>query len=224
MELSTQTIPIFPLPNLVFFPNTLLPLHVFEPRYKEMVQDSLGGDKMLGIAQLRPGWEQDYYGTPPVYKTIGVGKIVRTDRLPDGRYDLIVEGLYRGHIMKEVMRGEYRVAEVEVLKEYIPLEKREEVDAVFPLLQRTLYKIVGAFPEIEQSIKDKALINATPGILADLLSYAFVDNAYEKQSMLSELDVSRRLRLLQVHLKTILSKSTAATAEEEEEPGELEPE
>jgi Lon protease-like protein len=215
MTLESVTIPVFPLPNLVFFPNTLLPLHIFEPRYKEMVQDAIGGDKLIGVAQLRPGWEQDYYGTPPVYKTIGVGKILRTERLADGRFDIILEGLFRGHIVRESMRGEYRVAEVNVLKEYIPIEKREEVDNVFPLLQRTLHKIVGAFPEIEQSMRGPALTKPTPGILADLLAFAFLDNAYEKQSMLSELDVSRRLRLLQVHMKNVL-RNPQSTAESEE--------
>ena len=56
------TIPIFPLPNVVLFPNMLLPLHIFEPRYREMVEDALNGEGLIGMALLKEGWQNDYYG------------------------------------------------------------------------------------------------------------------------------------------------------------------
>ena len=61
------TIPIFPLPNAVLFPNVFLPLHIFEPRYREMVADALQGDRIIGMVLLRPGWEADYDGRPAIY-------------------------------------------------------------------------------------------------------------------------------------------------------------
>ena len=64
-------IPIFPLPNVVLFPNVFLPLHIFEPRYREMVGDALAGDRMIGMTLLKPGWEHEYEGRPPVYATGG---------------------------------------------------------------------------------------------------------------------------------------------------------
>jgi Lon protease-like protein len=96
MATETVTVPIFPLPNLVFFPETLLPLHIFEPRYKTMIADVLAGDRQLGIVQLRPGWDKDYYGTPPVYKHLTVGTVIRDNRLADGRYDVLVRGCSAG--------------------------------------------------------------------------------------------------------------------------------
>ncbi|MBV9497422.1 MAG: LON peptidase substrate-binding domain-containing protein, partial [Acidobacteria bacterium] len=61
------SLPLFPLPNLVFFPNTRLPLHIFEPRYREMIADALDSDQRFGIVLLRPGWQDDYYGAPAVH-------------------------------------------------------------------------------------------------------------------------------------------------------------
>lgn len=204
MSPDIQTIPLFPLPNLVFFPNTLLPLHVFEPRYKEMIADALESDRMVGIVQLRPGWEKDYYGNPPIYKVLGVGQIVHEEQLDDGRYDILVEGLYRGHVINEYARGEYRVADVELMQDYVPLEHQGEVDRLYPPLVKILQQIATNLPELAQTIRPEALADPTPAILSDLLSFAFMDNAYDKQSILSELDVSRRLQLVKVQMKTIL--------------------
>ena len=53
-------IPIFPLPNVVLFPNVFLPLHIFEPRYRDMVTEALGGDRLIGMVLLKPGWQADY--------------------------------------------------------------------------------------------------------------------------------------------------------------------
>ncbi|MGH7405380.1 MAG: LON peptidase substrate-binding domain-containing protein, partial [Candidatus Methylomirabilales bacterium] len=78
-------IPIFPLPNVVFFPHTLLPLHIFEPRYRQMLADCLTGERWLAVVLLRPGWEAEYYGRPAVYAVAGAGEIVASERLPDGR-------------------------------------------------------------------------------------------------------------------------------------------
>ena len=63
------SLPIFPLPSVVLFPNVFLPLHIFEPRYRQMVTDSLAGDRIIGMVTLRPGADEDYDGTPPIYTT-----------------------------------------------------------------------------------------------------------------------------------------------------------
>src|SRR5438045_1087130 len=105
MDAKTVSIPIFPLPNIVFYPNTLLPLHIFEPRYKEMVADCLSGDRTVGIVQLRPGWENNYYGNPPVYRILGIGEIVSTKQWDDGRYDIVLAGNRRGQILAESLQG-----------------------------------------------------------------------------------------------------------------------
>ena len=71
------SIPLFPLPTVVLFPNVLLPLHIFEPRYRQMVEAALGGDRMIGMVLLKPGYEADYEGSPAIYRTGCAGLITR---------------------------------------------------------------------------------------------------------------------------------------------------
>lgn len=105
-------LPLFPLPNLVFFPHTRLPLHIFEPRYRQLVSDALAGDHRFGIVLLRPGWEPDYFGTPPVYPFGTVGTIEKAVPLEDGRFNLVVRGDVRFRILEEVSKAPYRTARV----------------------------------------------------------------------------------------------------------------
>jgi Lon protease-like protein len=105
-------LPLFPLPNLVFFPHTRLPLHVFEPRYREMVKDVLESDQRFGIVLLRPGWEPDYFGAPPVFECGTLGTIEQAMPLEDGRFNIIVRGDVRFRIVDEVSRVPYRTARV----------------------------------------------------------------------------------------------------------------
>ena len=104
-----STIPIFPLPNVVLFPNVFLPLHIFEPRYRQMVNDVLSGERMIGMVLLQPGYEEQYEGTPPVYEIGCAGLITHVERLSDGRFNLVLRGLERFRIVGE------RPASTEVL-------------------------------------------------------------------------------------------------------------
>jgi Lon protease-like protein len=105
-------LPLFPLPNIVFFPHTRLPLHVFEPRYRQMVQDALEAEERFGIVLLRPGWESDYFGAPDVYDCGTIGTIEQAVPLEDGRYNIVVRGDVRFRILDEVSRVPYRTARV----------------------------------------------------------------------------------------------------------------
>ncbi|HJS75681.1 MAG TPA: LON peptidase substrate-binding domain-containing protein [Vicinamibacteria bacterium] len=92
---QTRRVPIFPLPETVLFPSVALPLHLFEPRYLQMAEDVLEGDELVVIVLLRPGWQEDYYGSPPVHEIATLGKVTSHRRLPDGRFHIILEGLER---------------------------------------------------------------------------------------------------------------------------------
>jgi Lon protease-like protein len=105
-------LPLFPLPNLVFFPQTRLPLHVFEPRYRQLVKDILETDSKFGIVLLRPGWEAQYFGAPPVFTCGTLGTIEQVVALEDGRYNIDVRGDVRFKIVEEVSRVPYRTARV----------------------------------------------------------------------------------------------------------------
>ncbi len=105
-------LPLFPLPNIVFFPRTRLPLHVFEPRYRQMVSDALESDRRFGIVLLRSGWEADYFGTPAVHPFGTLGTIEQAEPLEDGRYNIVVRGDVRFRIVEEVAQVPYRTARV----------------------------------------------------------------------------------------------------------------
>jgi Lon protease-like protein len=111
----SDLLPLFPLPNVVLFPNVFLPLHIFEARYREMVADAIAGDRMIGMVLLRPGWEHDYEGRPPVYQIGSSGVITHFERLSDGRYNIILRGLERFRVLEEDSSRIYRRAIVERL-------------------------------------------------------------------------------------------------------------
>src|ERR1700675_4355766 len=106
----SELLPLFPLPNVVLFPNVFLPLHIFEPRYRQMVADALAGDRMIGMALLRPGWEREYGGRPAVYGVGCSGVITHVEQLADGRYNIVLRGLERFRIVGEDHERDYRRA------------------------------------------------------------------------------------------------------------------
>src|SRR4249920_2594885 len=115
MKALPHLIPLFPLPNVVLFPQMPLPLHIFEPRYRKMVDDALGTHHVIGMALLQPGWEPDYQGRPPVYRIGCAGRIEQCEPLEQGRYNILLRGLGRFRIVEEQDGEPYRLAAVEAL-------------------------------------------------------------------------------------------------------------
>lgn len=110
--MSARRLPLFPLPGVVLLPGTLLPLHIFEPRYQAMVEDALAGDRLIGMAMLKPGWE-GAGESPPIYAVGGAGEIVESEELEDGRGNIVLEGRFRYRVLGEAVPGPYRLAHVE---------------------------------------------------------------------------------------------------------------
>jgi Lon protease-like protein len=104
-----STLPLFPLPNVVLFPGVFLPLHIFEPRYRAMTEDALAGDRMIGMALLKPGFEAEYEGRPPIYPVGCVGLVTHAERLPDGRFNIVLQGLERFRVREEDDSRVYRL-------------------------------------------------------------------------------------------------------------------
>jgi len=157
------TLPIFPLPNVVLFPNVVLPLHIFESRYRAMVADALEHDRIIGMVLLRPGWEKDYEGRPPVY-TIGcAGLITHAERLNDGRFNIVLKGLEKFAIEDEDESLPYRLARVRSMEESVRDEDKEEMRHSRRRLEALLVPQPqgrGAEPKVPPSMPDEDLINA----------------------------------------------------------------
>ena len=111
MELPTF-IPIFPLPNVVLFHEVPLPLHIFEPRYREMVRDTLAGAGLIGMVLLRGDWEEQYHAAPQVYRVGCAGRIVEATPLPDGKFNIVLAGIREFEIVSEQRERAYRQASV----------------------------------------------------------------------------------------------------------------
>src|SRR5207248_5602937 len=106
-------LPLFPLPNVVLFPNVFLPLHIFEQRYREMVADAVTGDRLIGMVLLKAGWESNYEGRPPVYPIGCSGLMTHVERLSDGHYNIVLRGVERFRVVEEDHTRTYRRAIVE---------------------------------------------------------------------------------------------------------------
>ena len=105
-------------------PGTILPLHIFEPRYRMMVADALAGDRTIGMAMLYPGWEAAGED-PRIHAVGGAGEIVESERLEDGRYNIILVGRFRYRVVEEAPANPYRIARVEEV-ESVPFPSRDE--------------------------------------------------------------------------------------------------
>jgi Lon protease-like protein len=157
------TIPIFPLPNVVLFPNVFLPLHIFEPRYRTMVADALRGDRIIGMTLLRPGFEANYDGRPPVYATGCAGLITHSEPLPDGRYNIVLRGMEKFRITSEDHTQPYRLAEIEALSEQVAEVERRHIRDQRQRLEAVLAATIersGGEPRFPPAVADEDLVNA----------------------------------------------------------------
>src|SRR5437016_3246424 len=114
-----ESVPLFPLPNVVLFPRAVLPLHIFEERYKQMTADALAGDGLVAMALLRLGWEKSYYGRPAIEPVVCVGRILSHEKLADGKYNFLLQGQTRARIVREHGERSYRLAELSPLEEIL---------------------------------------------------------------------------------------------------------
>jgi len=186
-------IPLFPLPATVFYPNTSLPLHIFEPRYRNMVEDALNGKGEIGMILLKPGWENDYQGTPEIM-TIGcVGKITRHSELPEGKYNILLSGLYRFRILNEIKGKTYRQAEVAILKEINNKDLTSQASPIKERLIRIMQLYLKNIPngaKIEEALHMENCQNLAEFV--DKLTHHFDLPVNKMQEFLEQQDVQKR--------------------------------
>jgi Lon protease-like protein len=190
-EDHTLAAPLFPLPNVVFFPRAILPLHIFEERYKAMTADSLAGDRKIAMALLRPGWEASYYGKPAIEPVVCVGKIVSAERLDDGKYNFLLHGLTRARILYEEPSASYRIARLELLQE-TPVMEIDLANQRQRLIEIFCHEPLASLPQVREL---KRVINSPmpTGEVADLIAFHLLNSVPLKQSLLAETDVIHRV-------------------------------
>jgi uncharacterized protein len=196
-------LPIFPLPEGALFPGAALPLHVFEPRYRELVRHVLAGQKMMAVARLAPGFESNYGGRPAVLPVCGAGVIEAFTERKDGRFDITLRGLARVRILEELppLRA-FRQVRAELLP---------DVASKAPLVaawQTQLTALWGRLaPHLPTQVRDlKALTRGADeaGAYADRLAAALVADPTAAQELVEELDPAERLRMLTGRVQELL--------------------
>ncbi len=201
MGAETTVIPIFPLSDVVLFPRVRRPLHLFEPRYRQMAEDVLAGDQRLGMVTVRPEHVDAMLGDPPVYPIGCAGTVVWAQRRADGRYDIILEGSHRFRIENERESPEsrpYRVAEVAPLED--PCDPEDE-EAVATLRTR-LVELVGDLARLSvanprEVVSPAFLHDVDDATFVNSLSNALPFSTPEKQGLLEADGIRKRFDRLE---------------------------
>ncbi|MGH7850713.1 MAG: LON peptidase substrate-binding domain-containing protein [Thermodesulfobacteriota bacterium] len=192
------TIPLFPLSTVVFFPNTLLPLHVFEPRYKQMVHDVSNSEGIIGMALLKPGWEANYYGNPEVFDVVGMGRIVSSEVFGDGRINIVLYGLKRVKIIEVMKESPYRVARVELVENTLCTSEETYRSKIEELIMKWNFVLDEKQKAHRININTRLPLDS----LTDALATLIFSNVFDKQSLLEEPDVKKRAETIIKDLQT----------------------
>ena len=202
---------LFPLPSLVFFPQVMQPLHIFEPRYRQLTEDALADDRLIAMVLPMPGWEEDYAAQPALHAVACVGRIMAEQRLADGRFNILLRGMARVRIVEEPPTGKlYRLAKVKALNE-IPL-KDETLNLHW---RQTLSDKMPAWfakqSEVVEQLCKLLYSELDLGALCDIMAFALPLDAEFKQQLLEELDAATRLRMLHDFLESVQAVNDSAT-------------
>jgi len=191
-----STIPLFPLPDVVLFPDVALPLRIYEPRYRAMVADAIKGNHIIGMILLQPGHEAEYEGRPPIFPVGCAGVITQVEQLPNGEYTLVLRGLQKFRVTSEDPGGAYRVAHITPIPEPPPDESQAAATRTERQRVQSLLERLGIEPP-PAAISDAGVVVG----LAQILELTLL----EWQELLERDGVLARLRFLADRLEALTS-------------------
>ena len=205
-------LPIFPLYQVELFPSAILPLYVFEPRYRELTAACLERGGILAIPALRPGFRDEYYGRPPIRRIAGLGKIVAYRKNPDGTYNILLRGLGRVGIREELPAREqclYREVRAQLLRDRWPSDY--DLLAARRTLVALTERLAALMPEGGQALRTLCA-EPRPRRLCDILSAALVRAPKLRLKLLESRDVPTRVDLLSRELARLIAARQGGTA------------
>ena len=210
---------LFPLPNLVLFPHVMQPLHIFEPRYRSLLEAALGDDRLIAMAILAPGWESDYEGRPALYPTACLSRVTTYHRLEDGTYNVLVLGLRRIKLLHELAPArDFREATIELCEDFCPPSRRQVEqqlrDRLAHAIRNTDCLPREAWQQLEPSFGD----NLSLAALTDVLSFLMNLDVTAKEALLADTDICRRAKRL---LKLLDDPSCGGPSSDSDYPPEF---
>ena len=207
VEAALDAIPIFPLPQVVLFPGGLLPLHIFEPRYRTMLADALATHGAIAMVRLRDGADPSADGTPAIETIGGAGVILEHQALASGRSNVILLGQARVHLEELPFEGTYRRARATVLPNEGPGASEEEAYA----LRHAIQRIVGAVQIRDAGFHFEVPNDLDAGAAADLAAHHLIVSARTRQALLVATKPRDRVRLVTAELLAQMSGLQHAT-------------
>ena len=204
---------LFPLPNLVLFPHVMQPLHVFEPRYRAMLAEALSGDRLITMGVLAPGWERDYEGRPPVRPVACLGRVIVSQRLAAGAYNVLLVALRRVRLVRELPPAKsFREAVAEICEDRYPPQQFGKTASLVRKLRGAFLRILADLPQAHEQLDQLLGSDLSLGTLTDIVSYMLDIGLDAKEALLAETNVHRRAKLLLEHLSRASSDLQPAAA------------
>ncbi|MGE0328548.1 MAG: LON peptidase substrate-binding domain-containing protein [Polyangiaceae bacterium] len=188
---ALENLALFPLPEVVLFPGVLLPLHVFEPRYRKLTEDCLAGSQIMGVVQIASPEPVDRHGHPTLARVAGVGEIVRSQRLPGGRFNILLRGVCRAQLEELPFVPPYRRARATLLDSVPSKHRATDLAALISSLNHARTATGGGVDLSALGLEGGEEL--APGELADYLAAALIPDGNERQALLETLDVSTRV-------------------------------
>jgi len=195
---------LFPLPNLVMFPHVVQPLHIFEPRYREMVEDALATDQLIAMAHLQPGWESEFDECPPIFPVTCIGRVVSHTQLDDGKFNILLLGLRRATIASELSSAHaFREAKVAVLEDLYASSASQERATIQRDLLHCFRRFTPESPAAREQFESLMNNHLPLGVLTDIISFTMKFDVGLKQQLLSEWNVDQRAKMLLDQLRQL---------------------
>ena len=202
-------LPLFPLPNVVLFPHALLPLHIFEDRYRALTRDILSGERYLAISLIGMDARPDD-PRPAVEPIAGVGEVVMAHELPDGRYNLVVRGRARVHIDEELHSDRpYRLVSASLVPDVTSGDPGDLRDAD-QALRALIGQLADAVPEMAELLRQMVVEAVKPAELVDSVASALIVDHSLRQRLLETRDVGKRIERVTSEIATMTTRIGAS--------------
>jgi Lon protease-like protein len=208
---------VFPLHGVAVLPGTPAPFHVFEPRYRALVEDALASDRILAVPALF-GKSDVHALRPPLRAVCGAGIIEVEERYPDGRFDIVMRGVARVRLLEELPQNKlYREFRAEILEDRLPRGGAAALEGELEALRQLVYDLSTKLPAESgaRQLAEAVAQMKDPSAILDLVAAAAVSEADARQRILEETEVARRMELVLGEVAgvvLVLSKGKSPTA------------